>query len=362
MPEPLLQAYLQASRRCHLGFVLHASSPGYAAESTEGALSVKSMWGGDAHYTLGHTRLLVNDGAYAILNNGRPYTVEVAPNVESFCLFFNADAVRGAWQTLTHSDAQLLELPSAKGTRFEKRLSPRPSYSVVQEDEMQELIEAIKAGHFNRVQELLKVHPELLTARSEQDPSPLLLAVYYNEPEIATYLVEQGVSVDIFEASALGLTKRAAELLDERPELVHAFGGDGFQPLGLASFFGHAELARLLLARGAEVNVASHNAQQVMPLHSAVAGRHLDIAQALLEHGADVNAVQEDGYTPLHEAAQNGQLEILLAAGADTGARKGDGQTPLDTAREAEHESIVRRLEALTTAELSSSSLAKDSD
>jgi len=213
---------------------------------------------------------------------------------------------------------------------------------------MQKLIEAIKAGNFDGVQEMLRSQPELIRVRPDLGPSPLLLAVYYNEPEIAAYFVEQGAPVDIFEAAALGLSERAATLLDERPELVNACSGDGFQPLGLASFFGHAELVRLLLVRGAEVNVASRNAQRVMPLHSAVAGRHLDITRALLEHGADVNAVQEDGFTPLHEAAQNGQLElleVLLAAGAAMGARKGDGQTPLDTAREAGHENIVRRLE-----------------
>jgi len=58
------------------------------------------------------------------------------------------------------------------------------------------------------------------------------------------------------------------------------------------------------------VNSPSRNAQRVMPLHSAAAGRHLTIMQALLAHGADPNARQADDFTPLHAAAQNGQIEM----------------------------------------------------
>jgi len=69
----------------------------------------------------------------------------------------------------------------------------------------------------------------------------------------------------------------------------------------------------------------------------------------LLEHGADVNAVQQAGYTPLLEAAQAGELEILellLQYGADPLARGEDGQTALDLARQAGHSDIVARLTA----------------
>jgi ankyrin repeat protein len=50
-----------------------------------------------------------------------------------------------------------------------------------------------------------------------------------------------------------------------------------------------------------------------------------------------VNAVQQDGFTPLHGAAQNGQLEmvqLLLEHGADPSMRDTAGRSPLDFARE----------------------------
>jgi ankyrin repeat protein len=53
-----------------------------------------------------------------------------------------------------------------------------------------------------------------------------------------------------------------------------------------------------------------------------------------------VTAVQADGYTPLHEAAQNGDETLarrLVAAGTNPGARLDDGATPADSARRAGH-------------------------
>jgi ankyrin repeat protein len=134
----------------------------------------------------------------------------------------------------------------------------------------------------------------------------------------------------VFEASAAGRAERVRELLDEDPSLANAWADDGFQPLGLASFFGHVEAARLLVERGAEVNSASRNDMKVMPLHSAVAtgdpDARYELAKFLLEHGADPNARQQDDYTPLMAAEHHGDERLralLLEHGAETlrGAR-----------------------------------------
>jgi ankyrin repeat protein len=129
----------------------------------------------------------------------------------------------------------------------------------------------------------------------------------------------------VFEASAAGRAERVRELLDEDPSLANAWADDGFQPLGLASFFGHVEAARLLVERGAEVNSASRNDMKVMPLHSAVAtgdpDARYELAKLLLEHGADPNALQQDDYTPLMAAEHHGDERLrglLIEHGAET--------------------------------------------
>ncbi len=123
--------------------------------------------------------------------------------------------------------------------------------------------------------------------------SDVLAAIYRGDREEAARLAG-GKELDVFEAAALGRTERLEELLDADASLANAWADDGFQPLGLASFFGHVDAARLLVGRGAEVNSASRNAMKVMPLHSAAATRDADlryaIAELLLEAGADPNA------------------------------------------------------------------------
>jgi ankyrin repeat protein len=151
----------------------------------------------------------------------------------------------------------------------------------------------------------------------------LLLAIYRGDKAAADEILAGNPNLDVFEAAATGRTDRLRELLDDDSSLANAWAPDGFQPLGLASFFGHPEAARLLLERGAEVNSASRNNMGVMPLHSACAAREADvryeIAKLLLEHGADPNARQEGDFTPLMEADQNNDArlrELLVQHGA----------------------------------------------
>ncbi len=207
--------------------------------------------------------------------------------------------------------------------------------------------EAIQAGNQAAVADLLAQNPALLKTRGEKGISAVLTAAYYHEPAIADWLVSQGAPLDIFEACAVGAVGEVERLLDKYPELVNAVALDGFQPLGLAAFFGHADLVTLLLRRGSKPGSAAQNEMRVTPLHSAAAGRHTDIARLLLEGGAPVGAKSTGGFTPLHSAAQNGNEELvrlLLEHGADPHAASDAGKTPADLAREKGHAGVVKLL------------------
>jgi uncharacterized protein len=151
----------------------------------------------------------------------------------------------------------------------------------------------------------------------------LLQAIYRGDQARADELLGADPELDVFEAAAVGRTERLGDLLDKDPSLANAWADDGFQPLGLASFFGHVDAARFLVERGAEVNSASRNDFKVMPLHSAVATGDPDVryelAKLLLEHGADPNARQQDDFTPLMAADQH-EDERLRALLVEHGA------------------------------------------
>jgi len=208
----------------------------------------------------------------------------------------------------------------------------------------QDFLAAIKAGRTNEVATFLDVDPALANAKDEHGLSAVLTAAYYQEPDIAKLLVQRGAEISVFEACAAGELGRAQEWLARQPDLINTYAPDGFQPLGLAAFFGHVDIVEFLLDKGALVNSPSHNPMRVMPLHSAIASRRTEIVKLLLEHGADVNPAQADDFTPLHEAAQNGMLEVtqwLIDRGAVINPRlSSSGKTPLALAIEQQHDDV----------------------
>jgi len=83
---------------------------------------------------------------------------------------------------------------------------------------------------------------------------------------------------------------------------------------------------------------------RITPLHWAAWRGRKEIAELLIAKGADVNVKNKDGGTPLHNAAWKGHVEIaklLIVKNADVNAKDVEGQTPLDWAEEEKHKEIA---------------------
>ncbi|MGD8403700.1 MAG: ankyrin repeat domain-containing protein [Anaerolineales bacterium] len=220
----------------------------------------------------------------------------------------------------------------------------------------------IQEGDRDKVETMLRKTPDLILSKSKKNLSPLLTAMYYHEFEIADLLLDRMVKLTVYEAAATGKMKHLISNLGHKPELVNAYSDDGYQPLGLAAYFGHEQVVEYLIKAGAEVNSSSKNALGVTPLQSAVAGGHLEITRMLLTAGASPNVREGGGYTPLHTAAHNGDVEIvrsLIFGGADLEAKSDKDETPLDMARKAGHDEVVSLLKAGITRRFRGSRLPK---
>ncbi|KAM9853192.1 ankyrin repeat and protein kinase domain-containing protein 1 [Aulostomus maculatus] len=108
---------------------------------------------------------------------------------------------------------------------------------------------------------------------------------------------------------------------------------------------GDAESVRQVLSLGAEVNCTT--ARGYTPLIIAALHRFHDIISLLLEHGAIADQGDEDHWTALHFASQDGDdrtVRILLDNGAVLDAREKSGWMPLHLACQNGHEGVVRLL------------------
>ena len=175
---------------------------------------------------------------------------------------------------------------------------------------------------------------------TESTPSPILLALYQGNRDLARQLAAKTSDRTIHEAAALGEVDRVRAMLKADPSLVHSFSSDGYALLGFASFFGQPDVDRVVLEFNPDVNAQAKNAQKVGALHAAAAVQNHDMLRTLLERGANPNAKQQSDYTPLHTAAGRNDVEmakLLIKFGADPKARGSDGKSVADVAREHGH-------------------------
>ena len=93
---------------------------------------------------------------------------------------------------------------------------------------------------------------------------------------------------------------------------------------------GHTETVKLLLDKGADVNMKTDNGETA--LIEASENGHIEVVKLLLDKGADVNAKDNYGNTSLILASSYGYHEvvsILLENGADVNAITNSGYTAL---------------------------------
>ncbi|MGB6867181.1 MAG: ankyrin repeat domain-containing protein [Candidatus Aminicenantaceae bacterium] len=124
----------------------------------------------------------------------------------------------------------------------------------------------------------------------------------------------------------------------------------GLTPLILVAQFGKADIGKLLIEAGADVDVIF---QSMTLLHLAAfspAGNEA-VTELFIAEGLDVNAkctaevrVEIEGVTPLHLAAATGKAavaEALIRNGAEVNAKDKNGDTPLDLAKSKENEELA---------------------
>lgn len=180
----------------------------------------------------------------------------------------------------------------------------------------------------------------------------MLQAIRIDDETTIAELFRRGMDVDTVSPQGETLLMLAARegkpdvvktILAARPR-IQARNPLGESALMLATIMGHTEIVRLLLDAGAPVNHSGWT-----PLIYAAARNRLDIARLLIAKGADINAAADNGTTALMMASREGQLPMLLLLmehGANAKYVSPHGHSALSLAQERglkEIEGVLRK-------------------
>lgn len=120
---------------------------------------------------------------------------------------------------------------------------------------------------------MLLSHGANTQVRDDSGGAPLVNAVYFGHTDTVKYLLDTH-------------TKKGAKPLDKR---------DGEELLMLASGLGHVDIVSLMVTSGIDAN--GRGLKQRTPLMAAAAFNRVEVAKVLLANGADPQARDEDGFT-----------------------------------------------------------------
>ncbi len=158
--------------------------------------------------------------------------------------------------------------------------------------------------------------------------------------------VSQGIysQIDIYEIARHGCAEDIQVVFENNPNLINLKNDSGFTPLTIACYSGNLEVATLLAKNVENIDI---NSEVGTPLIAAVFKNNIEISKMLIESGADVNISDAKGTTALHYGIifKNSDLvKLLVDNGADINVKDNKGLSPRDYAEIDNNENILKLL------------------
>jgi ankyrin repeat protein len=192
------------------------------------------------------------------------------------------------------------------------------------------LVDAARNQDSARVRALITGKADV-NVRSDDGSTALLWAAHWNDTVTADLLIRAHADANI--ANDLGMTPLSRACTNGSAALVEILLNAGANPntriatgetpIMTCAGTGNADAVRMLMARGADVN-AKEPSQNQDALMWAASERHPTVVRLLVESGADPRAHTKKGFTALHFAAREGDIDSvrhLLASGVSVNLR-----------------------------------------
>jgi ankyrin repeat protein len=167
----------------------------------------------------------------------------------------------------------------------------------------------------------------------------LLLMVF-----LGSLVFAQEKAKSIFDIARSGTVTEVQELMKQNPDVINQTNENGFSPLILACYRGNVEVAKFLIDHVKDVNYKSDEGTALSGLSVKY---NRDLVERLLKKNADPNIADTTGYTPLFWAVKFGNkelVELLLKYKADKTKKDSMGMTPFEYALKTDKKDIINLL------------------
>ncbi|ROI01177.1 ankyrin repeat domain-containing protein [Chryseobacterium sp. G0240] len=161
---------------------------------------------------------------------------------------------------------------------------------------------------------------------------------------LTSLLFAQGQTKSIFDIARQGTVDEVKALMKQNPDIINQPNENGFTPLILACYRGNTEVAKFLIDHVKDVNYQSKEGTALAGLSVKY---NKELIESLLKKNADPNIADATGYTPLFWAVKFGNkelVELLLRYKADKSKKDSMGMTPFEYALSTNNKEIINLL------------------
>jgi len=202
------------------------------------------------------------------------------------------------------------------------------------QNQFNQLADAVIKKDTLKIEQLLQSGVDINIQHSTSGTTTLMIASsYYYYDDVVEYLINKGADVNLKDNEgktallwAASNSLPNAKILVENGAKVNIAANDGMTPflqatLGISSGKVPFEICELLRKKGANINAALNkkNASGWTALHFAATNGDVELVKYLIKYGAKISKATSEGSTPLFLAKLEGNdevVKILKNAGA----------------------------------------------
>lgn len=158
------------------------------------------------------------------------------------------------------------------------------------------------------------------------------------------FVSAQEKAKSIFDIARTGTVTEVKELMKQNPDIINQTNDQGFSPLILACYRGNVEVAKFLMDNVKDINYKS---QEGTALAGLSVKYNKDLVEYILKKNANPNLADSTGSTPLFWAVKFGNkelTELLLKYKADKTIKDSQGMTPFEYALQTNNKEIINLL------------------